>query len=183
MARPKLPPNTYKFIDEQTIELDLTQNQTCLIDACDYDLVKDYRWYYRKPKKANSGYVLTSIPNNGKRKTLQIHRLIMNCTDRKMQIDHINHNGTDNRRSNLRICTNQENIMNTSKHKDNTSNYKGVSFHKQANKYRAEITFNKKRIHLGLFEDVISAAHAYDNKALELYGEFANLNFPNHTTI
>lgn len=178
MGRSKLPANTYRYIDKSTIELELTQDQTCLIDAYDYDLVKEYRWFYNKPKNSNSGYVLTNIRIDGKQKILKMHRLLMSFPDKSLDIDHINRNGCDNRRCNLRICTHQENQMNTSKQKNNKSNYKGVYFHKRDKKYISSIRFNKKLIHLGYFEDPIEAAKAYDKKAKELFKEFAVLNFP-----
>lgn len=80
--------NIYRYIDNKTIELELTQGQVCLIDASDYDLVKMHRWYYSKLKHHNTGYVLTNIPIDGKQKTLLIHRLILNYPEK--DIDHIN---------------------------------------------------------------------------------------------
>lgn len=170
--------NTYRYVDSNTIEIDLTQGMTCLIDASDYDLIKDHRWCYNKHKKGNTGYVVTHIPINDKRKTLMIHRLILNPSDKNQKIDHINRNGCDNRRSNLRVCSHQQNLMNKPKQKDNESGFKGVSYDKQTKKFRAQISFNNKDIYLGRFADPIEAAKSYDRKALELFGEFAVLNFP-----
>jgi hypothetical protein len=90
MGGSKSKPNEYKFIDDQTIEITLNQGMTCIIDASDYDLVKNYKWYYDKSKK-----VVFSFYNG---KQLRMHRLIMND---KGYITHINDNCFDNRRSNL----------------------------------------------------------------------------------
>jgi hypothetical protein len=177
---PKFKPNEYKYINNQTIEIQLSQGKTCLIDTYDYDLVKMHRWYYAKLKKSNTGYVVASVQNNDKRITLQMHRLIMSVTNDKykcLDIDHINREGTDNRRSNLRICTRSQNQMNKIKNRNNTTGYKGVYFKKDRNKFIASIRFNKKNIHIGYYYTPKAAAAAYDVKAKELFGEFANTNF------
>jgi hypothetical protein len=94
------------------------------------------------------------------------------------EIDHIDHNGLNCLESNMRNCTHQENRCNNTPH--GKSKYLGVYYLRIRNKYEyitAGIYFNYKRIHLGYFKSEIEAAKAYDKKALELYGEFANLNF------
>ena len=153
------------------IVIPLTQGKFSKIDSQDWDLIKDYSWYFAK------GYAVTAIKQeNGKQKTLGMHRLILGLTDPKIQADHINHNGLDNCRSNLRICTQQQNLMNKSSHKNSTSKYLGVSWHKRDNKWRSNIGFNGKIIYLGYFTNEKDAAKAYNTKAIELFGEFANLN-------
>ena len=87
-------------------------------------------------------------------------------------IDHINHNRLDNRIINLRNCSQQNNNKNIIK----STNVKTTSVYKGANKYSAQIQYNNKKIHLGLFEIESDAAVAYNQKALELFGVFANLN-------
>jgi hypothetical protein len=100
----------------------------------------------------------------------------MGLSDPKIHTDHINHDKLDNRRINLRSCTNQQNHMNKSSNKDSTSKYLGVSWHKNANKWQSSIRFNGKQIHLGIFNNEQDAAKAYNLKAIELFGEFSNLN-------
>jgi hypothetical protein len=106
-----------------------------------------------------------------------MHRQVTNAP-KGLVVDHINHNGLDNRRANLRLCTKQQNNCNSRSFRHKTSNYKGVFKEKGSKKFRAYIRFNKKPVHIGMFELEIDAAKAYDKKAKELFGEFAYLNFP-----
>jgi len=93
-------------------------------------------------------------------------------------VDHIDRDGLNNRKSNLRLCTNAENIRNAGKRGKGFSKYKGVSRHTRGKKWTAVIQLNKKTYFLGYFENEIDAARAYDKKAKELHGQFACLNFP-----
>ena len=95
-----------------------------------------------------------------------------------MPTDHINGDGLDNRKQNLRTCTHTENMRNRGKSKNNTSGFKGVSWHKRGKTWDAKIAHNKKLMHIGSFKDKEVAAKAYDRKAIELHGKFAKLNFP-----
>ena len=96
----------------------------------------------------------------------------------KNQIDHINNQRDDNRIENLRDVIQSQNSMNATIQSGRTSQYKGVSWHKKTNKWRTQITINGKCKHLGYFVSEEEAARAYDRAALELYGIYANLNFP-----
>ena len=91
-------------------------------------------------------------------------------------VDHINHDPLDNHRHNLRLATRSQNAANVGPYANNTSGYKGVDFNQ--GKWRARITQHGKRHFLGTFDTAEEAARAYDSKALELFGEFASLNFP-----
>jgi len=105
-----------------------------------------------------------------------MHRVILKAPEDKF-IDHINHNGLDNRKSNLRICTMQQNAWNMRKQRGNrVSQYKGVTRRNDTGKWQARIICNRKRISIGCFDDEMAAAMAYDNKAKELFGEYAALN-------
>ena len=91
----------------------------------------------------------------------------------------IDHNGFNNTKANLRLCTPSQNNYNTRVRKTKrTSKYKGVSRHKKSKSYAARIRYVGKLYDLGLFADEVEAAKAYDKKARELFGEFAYLNFP-----
>lgn len=91
-------------------------------------------------------------------------------------VDHINRNGLDNYRCNLRPATRLQNRMNCGLSKRNKSGFKGVSWHKSCNKWVAKIEINDKSIYLGLFDDKIEAAKAYNAAAKKHFGEFAWLN-------
>jgi hypothetical protein len=143
-----------------------------LIDDEDYFIVSLFRWHI------NLGYAKTGIYINGKNRTLIMHRLIMSAK-KEQKIDHINRNRLDNRKCNLRFCTYSQNYMNQDSHKNSSSKYKGVYWHKRDKRWRAVIGKNYKQITLGNFESEIEAAKAYNVKALELFGEFARLNIIN----
>jgi hypothetical protein len=145
-----------------------------LYDDEDYEKVSKYNWFIDK-HKGDSFYVRAFIYKNGKCSCLRIHRLITNCTKDKM-VDHINGDTLDNRKCNLRVCSNQENSMNSKSYKNSSSNFKGVTWHKKANKWAASIMKDYKTIYLGLFENEMDAALVYNGAAKYLFKEFACLN-------
>jgi len=106
-----------------------------------------------------------------------MHREIMNAPPERL-VDHRDHNGLDNRKSKLRICTRAENTRNQRLHKRGSTEYKGVSWNKKQKIFHAYIGYKSKKIWLGRFKRAKDAAKAYDKKAIELHGEFACLNFP-----
>ncbi len=153
----------------------LTKDQIAIVDNEDYRLICENQWYAQKIRDA---YYAARRPK--KQKIIYMHRLILeNKLDRPLEknefVDHINRNGLDNRRDNLRIATRSQNQMN--KKTQGKFKYKGVSRDKNRKRWRARITFNKHRIHLGCFNDEIKAAKAYDEAAKKYFGEFARLNF------
>jgi hypothetical protein len=97
-------------------------------------------------------------------------------------VDHINHNGLDNRKDNLRLCTRAQNALNQRPRKGTSSRYKGVYWHERDKRFYAQISHKGRRYHLGSYKSEIQAAKAYDKKAKELFGEFAHLNFPDDAT-
>ena len=135
-----------------------------------------------RPGINSSGYLHVCLSKDANQSFKTIHRqvanaFILNLTDLPC-VDHIDRNKLNNHLSNLRWCTREENQHNRSKQKkDTTSVYKGVYFDKKANKWRAQIKHNGQQIHIGYFLDESEAGRAYDRKANELFGEFANLNF------
>jgi hypothetical protein len=139
-----------------------------LIDKEDKHLIENRNWHV-KTFGDNSYY----LSYTGGKET-RLHRLILGVTDPRQHIDHINGNGLDNRRCNLRLCNNAQNSMNRKKVLAK-SGYKGV--YPVGNKWQASIWLNKKKKHLGLFGDKKKAAKAYDLAAEKYFGEFASLNF------
>lgn len=155
------------------MEIKLTQGKIALIDDDDYNRVKNYSWCAHN--EGSNWYAVTSIKNGNKHSTMRMHRLIMNAKPNKI-MDHINGNGLDNRKENLRFCTHRENSRNKKAIIGRTSIYKGVSLRKSTGKFEAYININLKRKHLGFFIDEIQAAKAYNKAAKKHYGKFAKLN-------
>jgi len=140
-----------------------------IIDDQDYDkFVKNYSF-----RLDPGGYVMYSSRKDGLTGKL-LSRVIMGEPDGKM-IDHINVNPLDNRRENLRVCTNQQNQFNKNKYKNNKSGFKGVSFNKQTQKFVAQIQINGKNKHLGLFVTAEAAHECYKKAAVKYHGEFARV--------
>ena len=163
-------------VSASTIEIPLTQGKTALIDVEDYELVSQYKWHTKEDD--DRLYALHTINlSNGRVTGISMHRLILNAKNGE-KVDHINGNGLNNRRCNLRIVTDSQNSMNRRKYKNSTSKYKGVSWYKRYNKWLSCIESNKKNLTLGYFLKEEDAARAYDKKAKELFGEYARLNFP-----
>lgn len=145
----------------------LTQNKFALVDDEDFEFINRYIWCY------DNGYAHRKIRIKGKDIKIYMHRFIIGVINK--EIDHINGNGIDNRKENLRIVTHRQNLMNAKKRTDNTSGFKGVSYSKYHKKFRAYIKSNNKQIFLGYFNTPQEAHLAYIIKAKELFREFAKL--------
>lgn len=144
-----------------------------LVDDEDYDRVSKFSWNAYKSRRV--WYALTSIGHT----TYSMHRLVMKLwLGNPIRCDHKDGNGLDNRKSNLRLATNAQNLMNKQLYLGSKSGFKGVTWAESAKKWCARIRCNKKLYSLGYFTNKVTAAQAYDRKARILFGEFANLNFP-----
>lgn len=148
-------------------KIPLTRGKEAIVCDCHYDLVAPYKWYSHSTEYARRNKTI-----EGKQTAIWMHRLIMN-TPQDMDTDHINGNRLDNRCSNLRICTTKQNMANQGIRSNNTSGYKGVTFHKTTNKWVACIHIDGKNKNLGYFEDKEDAAEAYQIASLEYHGEFS----------
>jgi len=158
-----------------------------LVDDEDYEYLNQFKW--NANKIYDTHYVVRHIYYNNKRKTIYMHRVIMNTPD-NMECDHVFHNTLDNRKfieidgvlkPNLRNCTHQQNTMNRKLHKDSKIKYIGVIYKadgKRIKRYYASIYVNKKKMSLGYYNTEVEAAKARDKASIENYGEFARLNFP-----
>lgn len=151
-------------------EIKLTQGKVALVDDEDFEWINQWKWY---AQKRNNG--LTAARRDGK-KIVSMHRVIMGVTDCNLFIDHKNHDILDNRRDNLRICTKAQNNCNIRSHRGSTSKYLGVCWCRRSRKWISSIKSNGIIYKLGYFKSEKEAAIAYNNKALKLHGEFANLN-------
>ena len=134
-----------------------------------------------KPRQNKDGYFHIDLCENNIRKTSKVHRLVacefIENPDNKTEVDHMDHNRTNNCINNLRWASSCENNRNRNKQqKPCSSCFKGVSWHKHDRKWHAYIRTNTGRKHIGCFSSEIDAARAYNENALLLFGEFANLN-------
>lgn len=154
--------------------INLTQGKKAIIDNRDYEMLNKKKWHVYK---SSSGRYYASRNNSRKHKDghylLKMHREIMGLQKYdKRQVDHINGNSLDNRRSNLRIVTPQQNSWNRKAQKNSNSGVRGVYKHTQINKWVAQIKVGSKRIHIGSFDTIEDAKLAYDKKAELYYGEY-----------
>jgi len=158
-------------------EIPLTQGKVALVDDADYEELSKYKWRVQKDYRSNTYYASRySRLSTGKYTAIPMHRQIMGLEyGNKDSIDHINHIGLDNRRCNLRLCTQQQNCFNRLV-RGGTSKYKGVCFDKYHKKWRATIRLNDVSSFLGYFDLEEDAAEAYNAAAEECFGEFACLN-------
>ncbi len=163
-----LPTGSASFLADYKL-ISLTQNKFTIVDNEDFERLNQYSW--SADKKECTCY---AKHNAGKRHIL-MHREILKAK-KGQDIDHINHNGLDNRKCNLRFCTPSQNHRNQKPSKGGTSCYKGVSRHKKNSKWQVHIWLNGKNNYLGCYDNEIKAAKVYDKKALELFGEFACVN-------
>jgi HNH endonuclease len=149
--------------------VDLNLGYRTVIDDEDWPLVSSYTWLVMEHGKRTYARARDAFGD-----TIYMHRLILDIWDER-EVDHINRDTLDNRRANLRIATVSQNRMNRSKFEGNYSSpYKGVS--QRGKKWRAQITLDKKVIHIGTYDSEIEAAVAYNEMATKLHGEFAKLN-------
>jgi hypothetical protein len=146
----------------------LTQGRTAVIDDADFDLVSQFKWHAHFD--GTNWYALRRTATGHQ----SMHNLVMGSPT-GVKIDHRDHNGLNNRRGNLRVCEHRQNCYNLKMKVTNRSGYKGVSWKTTHQRWCAQIRFGKV-YHLGLFEDKIDAARAYDSAAVRYFGEFAATN-------
>jgi len=149
----------------------LTKNKFAIVDEQDYERLARFKWCvsYTGRKKL---YACRMVG----RRVIRMHREIMRAPG-GMVVDHIDGNGLNNCRANLRVCTHAQNLCNRRKYRGATP-YKGVFYRRDRNKYYARISLGGVKHYLGLYDDPVEAARAYDRKARELHGPYARLNFP-----
>jgi hypothetical protein len=153
----------------------LTQGKYAKVDPKDFIRLSQFRWYCNN--RRHTSYAIRNRWEGKKRKKITMHREVMN-TPEELVCDHINRNGLDNRKGNLRNCTQRENSLNNGAYSGSTSRYKGVYRNKGADKWATCIKGDGRKIHLGYFESEEDAGKAYDKAAKKYFGEFACLNFP-----
>lgn len=138
------------------------------IDTEDISKIKKYTWWIDA-----KGYAVTHLLDDaGKRYPLFMHRLIINAV-RELEVDHINHRPSDNRKCNLRTCGRSENCANRRKGSNNTSGTKGVSWHRRKKQWQVRIMKDKKMHSLGYYNDLKEAQKARARADTVFFGEFA----------
>lgn len=160
-------------LEDGTTVVFLTQGTRCIVDTDEWKNLKDFSWYAGGHKHRR--YVTSQKTVAGKRTVYYMHRMITGCPDGLM-VDHINHDTLDNRKQNLRVCTNQENQFNKKAKVTAKTNYKGVYFFRRTSRWYAQICLNGKNKHLGYYKTELEAAVAYNNAANRHYGAFSYLN-------
>jgi len=154
-------------------EILLTQGQVTQVSDWRYDFLNQWKWYAHWDPDTKSFYAVRDDRSTGKRIHIRMHNLILGIPK---DGDHIDGNTLNNQDDNLRPDPEHRNQQNCKKYSNNTSGYKGVTWYKPLNKWKAQIGFQGKVYHIGYFNILEDAAHARDDKALELHGEFARLN-------
>lgn len=147
-------------------KIKLTQDKYAVVDNADFDYLNQWKWSLLQGKYAHR--------NAGKKGHIRMHRLIMDAPN-DMSVDHINGDGLDNRRSNLRICSHRENLKNMRISRSNRSGYKDIYWDSTRQKFAVQIMSDGKKYYGGRYDAIGEAIQSRNKLILELHKEFANV--------
>lgn len=172
LPQKSVKPLCFELLPDGIARIALTREKYALVDASDLPILDGYAWHVYPSR--HTWYASHSLSAGT---TIFMHRFLMNAKERS-EVDHINGNGLDNRRSNLRICTHVQNNHNRRKRLGTSSQYKGVWYYARYGTWRASIRVEGILKTIGRYANEEDAARAYDFAAKNHFGEFARLNFP-----
>ena len=152
-------------------EIKLTQGKVAKVDDHLFDELNKFKWF--AAKCVNGGFYARRLCNG---KILHMHRHILGITEKSVHVDHEDGDSLNNQMYNIRRATHKENIRNRGITKRSTCGFKGVFWEKSAKRWRAQLSFEGRKIHLGLFHDINDAARAYNKAIIVHHGKFARLN-------
>jgi hypothetical protein len=167
-SQPPAPP------DESSRYIPLTQGKFAIVDNADHEWLSQWNWFARRDKHGK-WYAARTIFIGDRKSGRTMHREILCPLDSQL-IDHADGNGLNNRRNNIRIASTCQNAQNAKTPTTNTSGCKGVSWVPNLNKWKVQITANRKHMYLGIFSDKRVAAKVYEEAAKRLHGEFAKVS-------
>jgi len=149
-----------------------------LVDDEMYPYLIHWSWQVDISKRTH--YACRHQKIDGKQVKIYMHRFILGLTDPKIEPDHIDHNGWNNQGHNLRLSGRKKGQAHNMRKTERkcSSPFKGVNWDKEKKKWNVKTCLNRKQIWIGRYDDPVEAAHAYDRKAIELFGEHAHTNFP-----
>src|SRR5688572_19860528 len=165
----------------KTIQLNRCKNHTVLfttVDDDDFEYLDQFNWFAHKRRTKIYAARTVWLEEGGKKKskTISMHREIVHVGSLPVLVDHKDRDTLNNQKSNLRICTVSQNNANKNSRPGSSSKYLGVYYSKRDKLWKAKVRKNRTPYNLGYFESEVEAARAYNVKAIELHGEFANLN-------
>lgn len=156
-------------------EIPLTRGYVALVDDEDFERASQYKWHAQAGR--NTTYASRDVTINGAKKSVYLHRFVLSVPA-GVAVDHIDRNGLNCQKYNLRSCSNSQNSYNQGVSPKNTSGYRGVSWNKRLGKWHAYVSAKGKRRHVGFYDTPEDAAGMRDVYAGALHGKFAYLNFP-----